>query len=289
MFNIEEKRLLLDLFHLYAPSGHEEPVLNFIKDFLNKHNINFEQDDFGNIYCLNYQNQPLLSAHTDCVGTEEAGYYVNFIDLYPYGDDEILKGIGNIGADDKCGVFLILLYLAAKKPINAVFSICEEIGGSDGIKHLMTKINNNEIFKTIPYCLVLDRKNGCDIICSENDYGSDEFEKELSNIGADYGYRPIKGGVSDMNTIKEYMNGCNLSVGYYNPHSNTEFVSMNELYNIWEYLNDIIDNLPRDIKMKERIPESPTTYPKCVNYDSWNTWNDYNYSHKGFKYRDWDW
>ena len=271
-FNDIELDLLLKLFRLYAPSNKEEPVLNFITDTLTNAGIPFQQDDNGNIYCLNYKNVPLLSAHTDCVGTAESGEYVRFIDIYPYGDDEIMKGIGNIGGDDKCGVFLILLYLLSKKPINAVFSICEEIGGFNGIKHLLEKIKNDEVFKSIPYCIVLDRKNPGDIICQKNDYGSKRFEDALSKIGAKYGYAPILGGCSDMNTIKDYMNGCNLSVGYYNPHSTTEFVSLKDLHNSWMYLQDLIINMPRDIPLEKKV----NTY---YNYN-WNTnKNDYNYDY----------
>lgn len=261
MFSDKEKKMLLDLFHIYGPSRKEKPVLDFIKSYLEKNGIDYKQDDNGNIYCLNYPNEPLLSAHTDCVGTEEAGHYVNFIDLYPYGKDEILKGIGNIGADDKCGVFLILLMLK-KRHINAVFSICEEIGGIEGIKSLISQIKTNDVFKSIPYCIVLDRKNKGDIICSENNYGTKNFENELAKIGEKFGYKPTRGSISDMNTIKDYMNGCNLSVGYYNPHSNTEFVSINELYNCWEYINKIVEELPRDIEMSDIDNYSETQITK---------------------------
>lgn len=263
-FSTNEKKLLLDLFHTYGPSGKETPVLEVIMSVLDKYKIPYKQDDNGNIYCLNYKNEPLLSSHTDCVGTEEAGYYVNLINIYPYGDDEILKGIGNIGGDDKCGVFLTLLYLISGKPINAFFSVCEEIGGFNGITYLLNEIKDDEIFKSIPYCIVLDRKNPGDIICYQNNYGSKRFEDALAKIGKEFGYAPVLGGSSDMNKIKEYMNGCNLSVGYHNPHSNTEFVSLNELYNTWNYLNKLIKEMPRDLPLEVSKP-----IPQIKNW--WNS------------------
>lgn len=258
MFSEEHKKLLLDLFHIYAPSGNEKPLLDYIKNFLNLAKIPFEQDDNGNIICMNHKGAPLLSSHTDCVGGAEAGYYIDFVDIYPYGDDEIVKGIGNIGADDKCGVFLILLYLLTGKPINVIFSIEEEVGGLKGITQVLSEIKDNEVFKSIPYCLVLDRKNSGDIICNKNDYGTKDFEDALAKIGKKYNYEPALGSICDMNKIKEYMNGCNLSVGYYNPHSDKEFFSLKSLYNTWNYINDIIDNLPRDIPSKnDLVPVTP--------------------------------
>ena len=262
-FNDREKAMLLSLFRLYGPSNGEKPILDFIINILQANDIPFAQDDKGNIVCLSYPNTPILSAHTDCVGTAESGHYVRFVDIYPYGDDEIMKGLGNIGGDDKCGVFLILLYLLSGKPINAIFSISEEIGGANGIKHVLPLIKDSEIFKSVPYCIVLDRKHCGDIICNKNSYGTKEFEDALAEIGKKYGYSPVLGGCSDMNTIKEYMNGCNLSVGYHNPHSTTEFVSIGDLYNTWMYLQDLIDNMPRNL---------PIATPKTNsnNYPVWD-------------------
>ena len=270
-FSDEEKAMLLSLFRLYGPSNGEKPILDFIVNILQTNNIPFAQDDKGNIVCLSYPNTPMLSAHTDCVGTAESGHYVRFVDIYPYGDDEIMKGLGNIGGDDKCGVFLILLYLLSGKPINAIFSITEEIGGLAGIKHILPLIKDNETFKSIPYCIVLDRKHCGDIICNKNSYGTKEFEDALAEIGKKYGYSPVLGGCSDMNTIKDYMNGCNLSVGYHNPHSTTEFVSIGDLYNTWMYLQDLIDNMPRNL---------PIATPKTNNNNNYPVWdgtykNDY--------------
>lgn len=275
MFSNEEKKLLLDLFRLYAPSNGEKPVLEFIKKVLTDSNIHFEEDDNGNIFCMNYKNVPMLSSHTDCVGTAESGHYVEFVDIYPYNNDEIMKGLGNIGGDDKCGVFLILLYMLSGKPINAIFSICEEIGGFNGIKHLLPLIKDNEVFKTIPYCIVLDRKHWGDIICHQNDYGTKEFEDALAKIGEKYDYSPVLGGCSDMNTIKDYMNGCNLSVGYYNPHSTTEFVSLTDLRNTYDYLQDLLANMPTNIPMKKKVETPSQTYQVWDGKNYHNTYEDW--------------
>ena len=251
MFNKTEKELLLKLFRVYAPSQKEDSVLSIIKEVLTAIGVKFQTNKFGNIYCLNHKNAPLLSAHTDCVGTPEAGHYVRFINFYKYGSDEILKGIGNIGGDDKCGVFLILLALINGLKVNAFFSVCEEIGGADGIRTILEDVENDKIFKSIPYCIVIDRKGNGDIISSSNGYCSKEFENEIAKIGEKYNYKPCLGGCSDMNSIKAYMNGCNISTGYYNPHTNQEYVSMNDLFNTWNYLQDIIQNLPRNIPLKK--------------------------------------
>lgn len=306
MFNLNEKQMLLDLFHTYGPSHNEGEVLGYILSVLDAHQIPYKQDKNGNIYCLNHKNEPLLSAHTDCVGTAESGAYVKLIDIYPYGDEEILKGIGNIGGDDKCGVFLILLYLLSGKPINAFFSVEEEVGGFNGITTLLKEINEDEVFKTIPYCLVLDRKNPGDIICKQNSYGSAKFDAALEEVGKDFGYTSVKGGSSDTDKIKEYMNACNLSVAYFNPHSTTEFVSLNDLYNTWQYVQAIIEKLPRDIPLEK--PKYNNNYYNGGYYNGNYYGNNYNNNYRGngygtgakgttqassygagLGYNDWDW
>lgn len=275
LFSTSERKMLLDLFHLYAPSRSEKPVLDFIKEILKANNIPYVQDTFGNIICLNHKKQPILSAHTDCVGGLEDGHYVNLIDIYKYGEEEILKGIGNIGGDDKCGVFLILLYLISGKPINAFFSVEEEIGGFNGITKILEEVKDDKIFKSVPYCLVLDRKNWGDIICHNNNYGSKKFEDAIAELGKEYYYKPCPGGSSDANKIKEYMNCCNLSVSYYNPHSSTEYVSLTDLYNTWMFVNEIIEKLPRNIPLEKQQPV--TTYQSSYSNYSGLWSNEYTY------------
>lgn len=257
----DERKLLLDLFHIYAPTNGEKPLSVFIAKFLEINKIDYTVDNYGNIYSMKYPGEPILCSHQDCVGDAKCGSLVNFIDFYRFGNEEILKGNGNIGADDKIGIFLILLYLTKVSPkVNFIFSTGEEKSVVTGIKTIVEEIKNSDAFKEAPYCIVLDRRGFGDIICEKNDYGSKDFDKALSDIGINYGYSSVKGGLSDTNTISGYMNACNLSVGYYNPHTKTEFVVISEMINTFNYVCDIIENLPRDIPFEEKKPAYPTTY-----------------------------
>src|SRR5574344_2608418 len=133
-FKEQDLSMLLDLFHVYSPTDGEEPLEELIKKILTDNKIKFTQDDKGNIFNIDNKGLPLLSAHMDCVGDKECGSYVRFIDLYNYKNDIILKGFGNIGGDDKCGIFLIMKYILSGKKINFIFSTGEEISSPDGIK-----------------------------------------------------------------------------------------------------------------------------------------------------------
>lgn len=254
-FKEQDLSMLLDLFHVYSPTDGEDSLEELIKKILTSNKIEFTQDDQGNIFNINSKGDPLLSAHMDCVGDKECGWYVKFIDIYDYGKDKILKGFGNIGADDKCGVFLILMRLLNGGKVNFVFSIGEERTNPNGINHAIEsmKNSNEENWSSIPYAIVLDRKNFGDIICFENSYGTKEFDEALETIGKNYHYNSVKGGFSDTAALSKYMNAANLSTAYFNPHQKTEFVSLNGLFNTWKYLNDIIENLPRNIKNTAQI------------------------------------
>lgn len=238
MFNEKEEKILLDLFKIFSPSRNNERMIKFIVDFLGKNDIPFTKDTNGNIFSLHNEERPILSAHMDSVGGYDDGFLSEFINIFDYRGDRIMKGMGNIGGDDKCGVFLILMKLLEDKSLNFIFSIDEEIG-CVGIKQVVPTNN----ISGFPYAIILDRRGNGDIICKNNDYGTKEFEDALAEVGKRFGYTPATGACSDANTIREYMSCANISVSYHNPHSKTEFVSLTELYNTKLYLDAIINEL----------------------------------------------
>jgi di/tripeptidase len=170
----EEKELALKLFRTYSPSASESDISDIIKEELDKLKIEYYNDTNGNIFWFDNPGMPLLSSHMDQVSSDpDGGALIAFTNIIPYGTDEVIKGMGNIGGDDKCGIFLILLALRMNPKFNFVFSVEEESGGIKGIKSIDFKtLKDDENFKTIPYALILDRRNNGDIICSQNNYGT---------------------------------------------------------------------------------------------------------------------
>ncbi len=156
---IREKYEIVDLFcklaEIPSPSLHEEKVAEFIKDYCESNNLNFQQDAYGNVIikveptdCS--KSYLLLSAHMDVIGDDSP------VEVYLDGD--LLRAKGRtLGADDKVGV-ANALYLAKKiseSPeethggLEIVFTRDEESGMS-GINNLdFSKINSK-------YVLVLD-------------------------------------------------------------------------------------------------------------------------------------
>lgn len=259
----------------------QDGTSEYVKSALDEMKIPYEVDDYGNIYYLDYEGSPILSAHMDTVRKEKDFVIGAFLNENE--DDKILSG-GILGGDDKCGVFIILKVLETGRKINFIFSRDEEIGCL-GIKALVKPnfVENKEITDKIRkslWCLVLDRRGNSDIICEQNDYGTEEFEKALEKISDEgsFGYKGARGLCSDANHICNYISSANISVGYYNPHSDKEYILKSDLEKAYNYTLAIIDGLKEQFKAPEIKPYYNSGY-----YNRYGYYDDYGYGY-GYKY-----
>lgn len=152
--NYEIVDLFCQLAEIPSPSMHEEKVIDFIKDYCEKNQLNFQTDNYGNVIikveATDCSKQPiLLSAHMDVIGDDSP------INIYLDGD-LIRAQNRTLGADDKIGV-ANALYLA-KKLVESnenhggleIVLTRDEESGMSGIRHLdFSKIDSK-------YVLVLD-------------------------------------------------------------------------------------------------------------------------------------
>jgi len=226
-------KLLEKIFQIPSQSKKEKHLADFIKSQLDLYEIKYYEDKLGNVFNLDRKGIPLLSAHLDTVQDEKDAILSKYIKVR----GNILSGYGTIGGDDKCGVFMVLEF-ACMKLCNFIFSVQEENGGQ-GIRHLMSYADLHHI----PYGIILDRRGYQDIVCTKNNYGTQEFETVIHEIGKLWGYAPAQGLWSDANLISEQISCANLSVAYFNPHSKQEFVNLVNLKNAMEFTNGIIKNV----------------------------------------------
>mgnify|MGYP006283542211 FL=1 len=203
--------ILLNLFKIPAMTGDEESVRNYIISILEIYDIEYETDVVGNVYNISNKEVPLLCAHMDTVQDYKDYVMKDYIRIYK---DNILKGAGTIGADDKCGIYTILDLLMNGEKINFLFTVQEEMGGM-GSDYFMSK---NDI-SDLPYGLVIDRYGSSDILCVQNDYGTKEFEYALEKVGEDFGFYPARGVWCDADHLNEQISCANLSCGYYGHHT----------------------------------------------------------------------
>jgi putative aminopeptidase FrvX len=237
-------KFLLELLKINLYSEREDMISAFIKKYLDTKNIKYEEDEIGNIYNISQENAPLLCAHIDTVQPLLDSTKVDTISIHEgivKGDDIIL------GGDDKCGIYIIL-DLLQEYSINFLFCVQEEIGGVGS----ETFMENNNI-SHIPYGLVLDREGSSDIICTENNYGVEEFEEALIELGEKFNYKKAIGIGSDADFLSRDISCANLSAGFYESHTNNEYINLMDLNNAMNFVRHILDNLKKNFEAPEKV------------------------------------
>lgn len=171
----------------------------------------------------------LLVAHLDTVHDLLPSLFV-----YDMEKDSVSCAEG-IGGDDRCGVYMILEII---KNYNCSVLFCEEeekggIGASKFIKTDLAK----ELISQFNYAIELDRKGSNDAVFYDCD--NEEFEKFITK---DF-YKLAYGSFSDISTVAPFL-ACaavNLSCGYYNAHTNNEYVVLHEMERSMEEVCKILE------------------------------------------------
>ena len=257
-----------------------------ISRYLKSRNAKLKEDAVGNLYLIN-KDTPLVCSHMDTVGDYEAQQVVHKIKMFQEWEkvnrinkewkeivnhmwSPVIVGQANIGADDKCGIAIAMeLYEKLGDKISLLFTVWEESGA--------TGINNfdEKLFEQCTYAIIPDRRGGNDLICSMNDYGSDDFEEKILEQISQFWFKKASGTFSDCDTISDYINCFNISCGYYEPHTDQEFVVVNEIENTYNALLYLINHF------NQRLPK-PTkrTYSWGYYGNQYGYGNEYDYYNK---------
>jgi hypothetical protein len=131
-----------------------------------------------------------------------------------------------IGGDDRCGVILILSLLKSTsfRP-SIVFTCGEEIGGH-GAREFTNIVKDIEA----NFILEFDRKGDVDVVRYQDD------SLELTKALEAFGFVASFGSFSDISIIAPHygISAVNLSSGYYNAHTTSEYV-------VIEHMESILD------------------------------------------------
>lgn len=258
--------MLLTLYKLRSYSGFEQPVRNFIEGLLNEWKIPYINLN-GNLVGLNHDGAPIISAHMDMVNTDRnhlgpkedsipnAVFTIDDktnIRIYRPLDNGDIKQT-SLGADDKNGIWIALLLLKRGANINFIFSHGEECG-CVGIKQVVSDEKIAQKIERCAYSLVIDRRNKNDIIGYENEYCmalDDRLEYFAKQLG--YEYKCARGLCSDANHISSLNEVVNLSCGYYEAHSPTEYTNLSELVYCFNFVCLVIQNFTFSSVSGERM------------------------------------
>lgn len=175
----------------------------------------------------------LLTAHMDTVHKEDVQYFFEF-----YEEEKkrhIISSPQGIGGDDRCGIYMIL-EIAKTHKCSILFCEDEEIGGVGSRKFCKEK--EFEDLKELKYMIELDRKGSNDAVFYSCD--SKEFTKFIED---NTGYKTAHGSFSDISNLapEAKVAAVNLSCGYYNAHTISEYVVVEEMLNTIEVVKKLLD------------------------------------------------
>lgn len=240
----------------------QQEVKAFMKDYLTSQKYDVIDED-GFLYAKG-DIPVLLVAHMDTVHKEKCA------DI-SISDGRISSKQG-IGGDDRCGVFIISEIV---KELHCSVLLCEdeESGGIGAKKFTDTDYINN---LDVNYMIEFDRKGNNDAVF----YSCDN--KEFTRFVVDAtGFEHAYGSFSDISVLMPAakLSAVNLSSGYYNAHSVTEYVVWLDMTNTIEAARELIKtecNGPFEYVAKKY---SSGNYRSCTFFDDlYRYQNGYQYN-----------
>ena len=245
MFN---EKLLIEVLGWQSESNKEQeqivPTLNAYLEALNlrmKGSLKIEPDKHGNIFVTKGKASlfPCIVSHLDQVHR-----YAKDKTIFQNGDYLLAfdgpKQVGT-GGDDLVGVFMCLQLLEDYNFIKVVFFVSEEVGC------VGSRACDLSFFNDCMFIGQADRKGNADFINFSNGvqlFGQ-EFSTFVSPVLKDYNYKECTGVATDAGALSARNVGIacfNISCGYYNAHTSSEYVSINDVLNCYNTICDIISN-----------------------------------------------
>lgn len=240
-------KTLKKLYSIHSKSGNEGNMRKYIMEYCSKiENTKVVSDNVGNVYVTKGKSDiyPCIASHIDQVQTRHAN------DFQVYDTGEILFGYSpshreqqGLGADDKNGIWIALKCLKKYDCIKCAFFVGEEIGcvGSHAC--------DIKFFDDCRFVVQCDRRGNSDFItdiswtslCSEQFVKDAQIEK--------FGYHEESGMMTDVETLRDrgvICSCCNMSCGYYNPHTDEEITHKGDLLNCLALVEHIIENCTAD-------------------------------------------
>jgi di/tripeptidase len=200
--------------------------------------------DNGNIYITKGEadTYPCIVAHTDTVHDMYKNFHIFKLDdiLFSINGDT-LERVG-IGGDDKVGIHIALEVLRTVNVCKVAFFRDEEVGcvGSQAAKM--------DFFDDAEFVLQCDRQGYDDFV--NNIFGcqlyGDDFSSGIADTLHKYGKKETSGGLTDVYQLVQ--NGLNVAVanmscGYYDPHSDNEYVSITDINNTLDMVLEIFEQM----------------------------------------------
>lgn len=232
---------LYNVMSIQSASYESNRMERFITRRIKKLGLTYTQDNYGNIYVTKGQADlyPTMVCHIDTVHDINDNVQVQKIDDKLYAFDSKTMTQYGIGGDDKVGIYVTLQLLEHQEYFKAVFFKDEEVGC------VGSKQANFEFFNDSTIVLECDRKGYNDFVNSISNIQL--FDKTLQDdIGAilkNYDRKVTTGGMTDVQQIASNnpVQVANMSCGYYNPHTDQEYIIIDDVYDTCDMCHHIFN------------------------------------------------
>lgn len=221
--NITRLLRILECCRPAESQGERDFVEKFLAPLVAKLADTYYMDNMGNVLGrIGNDKTTIFSSHTDTVHNNDGQQKLTYDNTlhHVFVDKDARRNC--LGADDGTGIWLMLHMMENKVPGLYIFHREEEIGGT-GSRYLASRFK--EDFKQYKHCIAFDRKGYTDIITHQGGRrtASDEFATALAKHLP--GYKASDGGTfTDSKNYSDIIPECtNLSVGYFDQHTNREY------------------------------------------------------------------
>lgn len=289
-------KLLLEVMNIQTESYKSHRMERFIKKQLKKMKLRYELDDYGNIYVTKGKADlyPTMVSHIDTVHKINNNVELVQIDNCLLAIDRVTMERYGIGGDDKVGVYITLKLLQKFENFKAVFFKDEEVGCVGSGKADFSFFNDSTIV------LECDRRGIEDFVTniSGTVLSNDDLHTDIDDILTKYKRKKVTGGITDVGEIAEQneVQVANMSCGYYDPHSDNEYIVIDEVNSTMQMCYEILRKteytrytIPLDNRIKyskgygygwEHIPY--TGYDQEIaEYEGYNVYSDKKISEVG--------
>lgn len=241
-------KLLKKIFLAERPPGKEQETISLILNYCkNIQNLTYKLDSENNLFITkNTNNQKHVSciiAHMDSIITHKGERLISIRNNEIKGFQKIDHTQCSLGADDGIGICIALQLLNKLEDIKVIFTTKEEAGGIGAY----TACYNIDFFKNVNFFIQADRKGNSDLITNTNGIksGSIDFVSDISDLSEKYGYKENTGTFTDVGIFAEefQLSGVNVSCGYRNEHTKSEYTVISDAENCLNYIHDILVKL----------------------------------------------
>lgn len=259
-----KNNLLLDTMRIQTESYKSHRMETFIKKKVKSMGLDYTTDKYGNIYVAKGDADlyPTMVCHIDTVHTINNNVQLVKIDDKLLAIDRTNCQRYGIGGDDKVGVYITLSLLQYYDDFKAVFFKDEEVGCKGSSQADFSFFSDSNVV------LECDRRGIDDFVTSISGIklSDDIFQESISSILTKYNRKCCAGGITDVGEIAEKTNVqvANMSCGYYDPHSDNEYIVVSEVEATKQMCIEIFDKVNQDGLRYEingnRISYTPAVY-----------------------------